>query len=305
MDPREIHEIGMAELTHTLPAEYAEVAGRAFAIRDVAAIFERLLTDPALRYTTPQELLEDSTATVDAGKAVMSHWFGRLPVADCVVKPVPEHLAADSGAAYYFPPAADGSRPGTYYINTHEPQHKSRFETASTTCHEAIPGHHLQLAISTELEDLPQFQRFSTGHTAYIEGWGLYAERLGEEMGLYRTDLDRIGVLTGDSARCCRLVCDTGLHALGWSRDQAVDFMAAHTPVAREEVEIEIDRYVVWPGQALAYKLGQREILRLREKAEAALGDRFDIKGFHDTVLGSATVSLPVLASLVDDWIAS
>jgi uncharacterized protein (DUF885 family) len=305
MDPREIHDIGMTELTQKLPAEYADAGSRAFGITDPTGVFERLLTDPALRYTTAQELLDDSAFTVDAGKAVMARWFGRLPVADCEVKPVPDHLAADSGSAYYFPPAADGSRSGIYYVNTYEPQQKTRFETASIACHEAIPGHHLQLAIATELEDLPRFQRFSSGHTAYVEGWGLYAERLADEMGLYRTDLDRIGMLTGDSSRCCRLVCDTGIHALGWSRDQAVDFMASNTPVSREEVEIEIDRYIAWPGQALAYKLGQREIRRLRDKAEAGLGDRFDIKGFHDTVLGSASVSLPVLASLVDDWIAA
>jgi uncharacterized protein (DUF885 family) len=305
MDPREIHDIGMVDLTERLPAEYAEVASRAFGLTRTAEIFERLLTDEALRYSNPQEMLDDATTVIDTGKREMARWFGRLPVSDCEVKAVPDHLAADVASAYYFPPAADGSRNATYYVNTHEPQTKSRFETAATACHEAIPGHHLQLAIATELEDLPRFQRFSDGHNAYVEGWGLYAERLGDEMGLYRTDIDRFGILTGDSARCCRLVCDTGIHALGWSRDQAVDFMAAHTPVAREEVEVEVDRYVAIPGQALSYKLGQREILRLREKAEAALGDRFDIKGFHDTVLGSATVSLPVLGSLIDDFIAA
>jgi uncharacterized protein (DUF885 family) len=303
MDPAEIHEIGMADLTGRLRAEYAEVGGRQFGTADVDDVLDRLRTDEALRYTTADEMIDDAVATVEAGKAAMAGWFGRLPQADCNVKPVPEHLAADAAAAYYFPPAPDGSRPATYYVNTHEPGRKNRIETAATACHEAIPGHHLQIAIATELEDLPKFQRFSVGHTAYVEGWGLYAERLGDEMGLYRTDIDLFGVLSGDSARLCRLVCDTGIHEKGWGRDRAVDFMAEHAPMTREEVEVEIDRYIAIPGQALSYKLGQREIFRLREAAAKRLGNRFDIKRFHDTVLGSSAVSLPVLASLVEEWI--
>ena len=185
------------------------------------------------------------------------------------------------------------------------PGQKNRYEAASVAYHEAIPGHHLQIAIANELTDVPEFQRFSLSNTAYIEGWGLYSERLADEMGLYVSDLDRIGMLAADSWRACRLVVDTGLHALGWSRQQAIDYMAANTPVSVEEVTVEIDRYIGMPGQALAYKVGQREIFRLREKARAALGDRFDIKGFHDTVLGSGAVSLPILGDLVDGWIAT
>jgi uncharacterized protein (DUF885 family) len=302
LPPEEIHAVGMQEVTETLPAEYAEVGGRLFGLTDQAEILERLRTDPALRYTTGEEIMQDAREAFEAGKAAMAEWFGRLPQSACVIEEVPAFLAADSPSAYYFPPAGDGSRGGTYYVNTHAPEDKARYETASIAFHEAIPGHHLQLAIAVELTDLPRFRRFSFSNTAYVEGWGLYAERLAEDMGLYDSDLERIGMLAADSIRACRLVVDTGLHAMGWSRARAIEFMAANTPVSVDEVTIEVDRYIGMPGQALAYKLGQREILRLRESSRASLGDAFDIKGFHDVALGSGAVSLPVLGELVAAW---
>ena len=234
----------------------------------------------------------------------MDRWFGRLPARACEVRAVPDVLAPDSPAAYYFPPAADGSRPGTYYVNTFDAGERNRFETAATAFHEAIPGHHLQLAIAAELDDLPAFQRFGTGHVAFVEGWALYTERLAEEMGLYADDVDLLGMLSADALRACRLVVDTGLHALGWTRQQVIDHMAAHMPVGVEEIAVEVDRYLAIPGQALGYKVGQREILRLRAEAEATLGDAFDLRSFHDAVLGSGTVGLPVLATIVADWSA-
>jgi uncharacterized protein (DUF885 family) len=305
LPPEEIHAIGMEEVTEKLPAEYADLGGRLFGITDPAAVLDRLRTDPALRYRTGKEIMVDACDAFDAARAAMGGWFGRLPVSPCAIEEVPAFLAADSPSAYYFPPAGDGSRGGTYYVNTHRPEDKARYETASIAFHEAIPGHHLQLAIATELEGLPRFRRFGLANTAYIEGWGLYSERLAEEMGLYRNDLERIGMLAADSIRACRLVVDTGLHALGWTRRQAVDFMAANTPVSVEEVTVEVDRYIGMPGQALAYKLGQREIFRVREEARARLGAAFDISGFHDAVLTSGAVRLPTLARLVDDWVAS
>jgi uncharacterized protein (DUF885 family) len=305
LDPEEIHSIGMSEVLDRLPREYATVGERLFGLTDVDEIFTRLRTDPALRYETGAEIMADARAGLDAARAAMGDWFGTLPQADCAIAEVPDFLAPDSPSAYYFPPAGDGSRPGTYYVNTFQPHEKNRYETRSVACHEAIPGHHLQIAIANELTDVPQFQRFSLSNTAYVEGWGLYAERLAEDMGLYTTDLDRIGMLAADSWRACRLVVDTGMHALGWTRQQAIDFMAHHTPVSLDEVTVEIDRYIGMPGQALAYKIGQREILRLRAQATADLGDRFDIKGFHDTVLASGAVTLPILAELVEDWVAT
>ena len=301
--PEDIHAIGLEHLNDKLPAEYAEIGRRLFGLTSVAATFDRLRTDHSLRYEHGEEIMANARRVVEAATAAMAGWFGRLPVSSCRIEAIPEFLAADSPGAYYYPPAGDGSRPGTYYVNTHDPAEKNRYEAAAVAFHEAIPGHHLQLALANELTDLPRFRRQSLTNTAYVEGWGLYAERLADEMGLYESDLDRLGMLTADSLRACRLVVDTGLHALGWSRQQAIDFMAAHIPVSVEEVTVEVDRYIAMPGQALAYKLGQREIFRIREAARERLGPGFDIKSFHDTLLGSGPVILPVLAELVDDWV--
>jgi len=305
LTPDELHAIGMAEATEQLPSEYAEVGGREFGTSDLAEIFGRLLDDPGLRYGDADEIMTHVTDCLEAARAAMGDWFGILPQAAFVLKPVPEYLAADSPAAYYSPPAPDGSRPGEYFVNLHEPTKRGRAETASIAYHEAIPGHHLQLAIASERTDLPAFRRLSWGHTAFVEGWALYTERLADEMGLYQSDLDRLGMLASDSWRACRLVVDTGLHAMGWSRQQAIDFMNAHAPVSREEIVVEVDRYIGMPGQALAYKVGQREIRRLRDEARTALGSAFDVKAFHDTVLGAATISLPVLRDRVGTWSAA
>ncbi len=302
LTPQQIHQIGLDELDR-LADEYAEVGDRLFDATDLAAIFDRLRSDPALRYASGDQIMDDARRYLAAATAAMGDWFGRLPITPCEITAIPASVAEDMPVAYYFPPANDGSRPGMYFVNTADPGHKNRFETASVAYHEAIPGHHLQLAIATELEGVPAFQRLSGGNTAYVEGWGLYAERLAAEMGLYTDDLERIGMLAADSWRSCRLVVDTGLHALGWGRQQAIDFMAANAPVTLGEIEVEVDRYIGMPGQALAYKIGQREIFRLREDARARLGDRFDIKAFHDVVLGSSSVSLPVLRTLVDDYV--
>jgi uncharacterized protein (DUF885 family) len=304
LTPEELHAIGMAEATEALPSEYAEVGGREFGTDELAEIFGRLLDDPGLRYGDADQIVAHATECLEAARAVMGDWFGIRPEAACVLKPVPDYLAADAPAAYYSPPAPDGSRPGEYFVNLHEPTKRGRAETASIAYHEAIPGHHLQLAIASERTDLPAFRRLSWGHTAFVEGWALYTERLADDMGLYQTDLDRLGMLASDSWRACRLVVDTGLHALGWTRQQAIDFMNAHAPVSREEIVVEVDRYIGMPGQALAYKVGQREILRLRDEARAKLGPGFDIKAFHDAVLGGATISLRVLRDRVASWAA-
>jgi uncharacterized protein (DUF885 family) len=301
LTPAEIHRIGLDELDR-LAGEYAEVGGRLFGTDDLAAIFDRLRSDEALRYTSGDDIMDDSRRYLAAATAAMGDWFGRLPKTPCVITAIPAAIAEDMPVAYYFPPADDGSRPGTYFVNTADPGHKNRFETASVAYHEAIPGHHLQLAIATELDGVPAFQRLSHGNTAYVEGWGLYAERLAAEMGLYADDLERIGMLAADSWRSCRLVVDTGLHALGWGRQQAIEFMTANAPVSVGEITVEVDRYIGMPGQALAYKIGQREIFRLRAEARARLGDRFDIRAFHDVVLGSSSVTLPILRHLVEEW---
>lgn len=295
----EIHQLGLDELAR-LRTEYEEVGGRLFGLAEQTAIFARLREDSALRYGDGAEIMADARAYLAAAQAEMGNWFGRLPRQSCDILPVPDFLAADAPAAYYFTPAADGSRPGAYYVNLREPKSRNRYETAAVAYHEAIPGHHLQLTIANELDHLPRFQRMSFSNTAFVEGWALYTERLADEMGLYPDDLTRIGMLAADSWRSCRLVVDTGLHARGWTRQQAVDFMSANAPVGLEEIRVEIDRYIAMPGQAVAYKVGQLEIRRQRALVTDRLGSAFDIKAFHDTVLGSGSVSLPVLRDLAD-----
>lgn len=302
LTPEELHEIGMQEATVELPAQYRVLGRRAFGTDDLAEIFDHLLNDQDLRYADGDEIIADARRCLDEATAAMGDWFGIVPQAPCVLTPIPDYLAADAPAAYYTPPAPDGSRPGEYHVNLHQPTERGRAETASIAFHEAIPGHHLQLAIASEQTDLPAFRRLSWGHTAYVEGWALYTERLAEEMNLYRTDIDRLGMLASDSWRACRLVVDTGLHAMRWTRQQAIDFMVANAPVSYDEIVTEVDRYIGMPGQALAYKVGQREILRLRAEAEARLGADFSLPGFHDVVLSAATVSLAVLAERVEAW---
>jgi uncharacterized protein (DUF885 family) len=212
------------------------------------------------------------------------------------------HEAKFSTIAYYRDPAADGSRPGSYYINTTQPETRPRYEAETLAFHEAVPGHHLQIAIAQELDGLPAFRRLS-GPTAYVEGWGLYSERLSAEMGLLSDEMNRFGIASFDAWRACRLVVDTGLHALGWRRDRAIRFMADHTALAQNNIVNEVDRYLAIPGQALAYKLGQREILALRDEARTAFGDQFDIRAFHDVVLGQGAVALSTLRGIVEAWI--
>ena len=300
----EIHKLGLAEVDR-LADEYASVGGELFGTGVQSEIFARLQGDQSLRYETADEIMAHVHQCVDGAWARIGDWFGLLPESPCDIVPVPDFLAKDAPAAYYFQPAADGSRPGAYYVNLHNPTERGRYETASIAFHEAIPGHHLQLTIATELTELPRFQRFSFSNTAYAEGWALYTERLADEMGLYESALDRLGLLAGDSWRSCRLVVDTGLHALGWSRQQAIDFMITNVPAGLDHIQVEVDRYIAMPGQALAYKVGQLEIQRLRAGAEATANGAFDIKGFHDVVLGSGSLSLPVLRDLVAGWACS
>ncbi len=301
--PAEIHELGRRLCEVELPEEFLSIGRRVFG-EDLGlrAVFDRLRQDPSLRHRDAAEVVEVAERSVRRATEAAAAWFGRLPRAGCEVAPIPDFLAADAPYAYYFPPAIDGSRPGTYFINTADPEGASRTEAESIAFHEAIPGHHLQITISQEIDDLPEFQRHD-GATSYVEGWGLYAERLADEMGLYSGELDRLGMVTADAWRSARLVVDTGLHALGWSRQQAIDYLVEHTPVPVDQIAPEIDRYLAIPGQALSYKIGQHEIQRLRAHATQSLGDRFDVAGFHDVVLGSGAVTLPVLATMVDAWI--
>jgi uncharacterized protein (DUF885 family) len=233
-------------------------------------------------------------------REAMPAFFGILPQARCVVVRMEPHEEKHSTIAYYRQPALDGSRPGRYYINTYAPETRPRYEAEALAFHEAIPGHHLQIAIAQELRDVPEFRKH-TGTTAFVEGWALYTEQLSDEMGLYSGDLDRIGKLSYEAWRACRLVVDTGMHALGWSRQQAIDFMLANSALAENNIVNEVDRYITWPGQALAYKLGQLEILALRDEAREKTSARFDIREFHDVVLRNGAVSLATLREIVTE----
>jgi len=293
-----IHQIGLDQIAK-LADEYRVLGKEVLGTTDLTEIFTRLRDDPALHFSDGPSVREAAEKALAKAKAAMGGWFGRLPKADCVVAETPS-----GPTAFYFRPAADGSRPGTFFVNTADPTRWGRFEIEAMAYHEGIPGHHLQLAIAGELEGVPEFRKHAF-IAAYGEGWGLYTERLAHEMGLYSGPLERIGMLSADSMRAGRLVVDTGIHAMGWTRQKAIDFFRANSPMSQGTIEGEVDRYIAVPGQALAYMIGRLEIQRMRAEAEKKLGKRFEIKGFHDTVLSSGLVPLGTLDRMVKEWAAA
>ena len=298
--PEELHATGI-EIVEQIHAEFGQLGASLFGIDDVPSIFAHLQSDPALRWASSQEILDAAEHAVRRAEAASVDWFGALPVAICALEAIPELEAEGAPPAYYMQPAMDGSRPGTYYTNVNEPTERTSFDLESVAFHEAVPGHHFQISLALEMPDLPMIRRLSL-FTAYVEGWGLYCERLADEMGLYSSELQRMGMLSADVWRAARLVVDTGMHAFGWSRQQAVDYLLENTPVAPIDVESEIDRYIAYPAQALSYMTGRMEIEALRLRAEEVLGDAFDIKGFHDAVLGSGALPLAVLEDVIEEW---
>ena len=242
---------------------------------------------------------------MERATALAPRWFGRLPVAACDVRPVDPFMERDAPPAFYYPPTVDGSRPGIYFVNTHELPTRLLTRLASTTYHEAIPGHHFQIALEMEHPDLPAFRRLGSRvvGSAYAEGWGLYSERLADEMGLYRSDAERFAMLDGQAWRAVRLIVDTGIHALRKDRPWAVALLRDEAGLPTTDAGIETDRYIVWPGQALTYKIGQREIERLRAELEARDGAAFDLRGFHDELLGHGALALATLARELPRWV--
>ena len=263
LDPAEVHRIGVEHVEGPLAAEWAEIGERALGISDVGALFERLRSDTALYYRDGDEMVAHAEEVVARAWSAVDGWFDAGPDAPCRVLPVPAALAPSMPPAYYQVPAEDGSRPGTYFVNTHDAPSRPRWMYEGVAFHEAIPGHHFDRTLAQELRDVPAFRRYSVSN-AHAEGWGLYTERLADEMGLYSSDLDRLGMLLMDAWRAGRLVVDTGLHHHGWTRSQAIGWFEEFTPLHPGVIAQEVDRYIGMPGQALAYKLGQRHILQLR-----------------------------------------
>ena len=270
---------------------------------DVAAFNEVLRTDPRFYYETPEALLEGYQAVSKRLDPGLVNLFGKLPRAPYGVRPIPDEEAPDTTTACHMQPAIDGSRPGWYYVNLYQPEVRPKFEMEVLSVHESVPGHHLQISLAQELTGLPEFRR-NGGFIAFIEGWGLYSERLGYDMGLYEDPHSRYGQLVYDMWRAVRLVVDTGIHYFGWSRQKAIDYFIANAAKSEADIINEIDRYIGWPGQALAYKIGQMKMLELRSEAETALGEDFDIHAFHDHMLGAGALPLNILERRMDAWLA-
>ena len=281
-----------------------EIVRRQFHTENLDSVLRAMPEDSTLTFAGRADVLAAARQATERMEAKLSSLIGRLPQRRLVVEEMPAYQEQDAPAAYYYPGTADGSRPGRYLVNTYQPRQRPRYTAEVLAFHEGVPGHHIQIALSQELP-LPAFRRYGQGTTSLVEGWALYSERLANEAGMYSGDLDRLGMLFFQSWRACCLVIDTGLHALGWSRQQAIDYLLGNTGLSRLDAENEVDRYIVDPGQALAYKVGQREITRLRHMAEQALGSRFDLRRFHDVVLSDGAVTLPILAEKVQAWITT
>ncbi len=299
----QIHATGLAELER-IHAEMERIRTQVQFPGTLAEFYAHLREDPKYFVKDPERLIEMYRAVGKRADAGLPRVFGRLPRLPYGVEPMPAFKAPSSPAAYYQNGAQADGRPGVFYANTHNLASRPTWEMEDLLLHEAVPGHHLQIALSDELEGLPSFRRLS-GYTAFVEGWGLYAETLGEELGFYKDPLSKMGQLIADAWRSVRLVVDTGMHAKGWTRQQAIDFFAANAGRSLSDIEVEIDRYIVWPGQAVSYKIGQLHFTGLRKRAEKALGDRFDVRAFHDVLLGEGGVPLGLVEARVDRWIES
>jgi uncharacterized protein (DUF885 family) len=296
---RDVHDTGVKTVAQ-LDAEMKSIGERSFGTGDVPALLERVRSGKAYLFKNREALIGYSQAALARAKAAMPDWFGLMPKADVVIQPYPA-FREKSGPNEYNPPAEDGSRPAVFFINAYRAETKSRAPAESTAFHETIPGHHLQLTIALERKEIHPLGRY-LGNAGFAEGWGLYSERLADEMKLYSGDLDRLGMLSSQALRAVRLVVDSGLHTLGWTRQQAIDFMLAHTAEPKDDVVSEVDRYIISPGQATAYMLGAIEVTRARDEAKQAMGSRFDIKAFHDRVLEDGAVPVSFLSDKVRTW---
>lgn len=301
LTPEQVHETGLAEVKR-IRAEMEAIIRQVGFSGGFAAFIDHLRTDPKFYATTPEQLLKEVTFVLKKMDGELPRLFKTLPRTPYGIREVPAYLAPKTTTAYYQPPAGDGSQAGFYYVNTFNLKSRPLYEIEALSLHEAVPGHHLQIALQQELTGLPHFRRFAS-FTAFVEGWGLYAERLGQEVGFYQDPYRDFGRLTYEMWRACRLVVDSGMHYLGWTREQAIRFMADNTALSLHNITAEVDRYIAWPGQALAYKIGELKIRELRQFAERELAERFDVRDFHEVVLGSGAVPLPVLEENVQIYV--
>jgi uncharacterized protein (DUF885 family) len=301
-DPARIHNMGLDEVKRIRAEMEKTLEGINF-LGSVDQFLGFLRNDPRFFFKSPDELLAAYTKTANGIKPELPKLFGKLPKTDFDIKVIPAATAPTTTTAYYMPPSLDGTRKGAFYVNLYKPETRPTWEVEALTAHESIPGHHLQIALQYELTGLPNFRR-NADYTAFIEGWALYAEKLGYDLGLYKDDFSKFGQLNYDMWRAVRLVVDTGMHAFKWTRDQAVYYFKQNTGRSDLDIQNEVDRYISWPGQALAYKLGQLKIQALRAEAEKALGERFDVRAFHDKLLGMGALPLSVLEVEMRAWIA-
>ena len=302
MDAARIHNLGLEEVKRIRAEMEKTLEGINF-LGTLEQFLGFIRTDPRFFYKTPEELMAAYEKTARGIEPQLPKLFGRLPKTPFGIRAIPAASAPTTTTAYYQPPSLDGSRSGNYYVNLYRPETRPMWEVEALTAHESVPGHHLQIALSYELTGLPQFRR-NAGYTAFVEGWALYSEKLGYDLGLYKDDFSKFGQLNYDMWRAVRLVVDTGMHSFKWSRDQAIYYFKQNTGKSDLDITNEVDRYISWPGQALAYKIGQLRIQMLRAEAEKALGDKFDVRAFHDKLLGSGALPLSILDVEMRAWIA-
>ena len=302
LSAEEIHQIGLGEVDR-IRAEMKKVINMTEFKGSFDEFLTFLRTDSQFYFTSEDELLNEYRMICKKADAELPKFFGLLPRLPYGVKPIPDYQAPASPTAYYYSGSQEAGRAGFFMANTYKLETRPKYEMEALSIHEAVPGHHLQITLAQELDNIPKFRRYG-GYTAFVEGWGLYSEKLAEEMGFYEDPYSKFGQLTYEMWRACRLVVDTGMHTLGWTRQEAIDFMLSNTAKTENDVTVEIDRYIAWPGQALAYKIGELKIRELRSKAEKEMGDDFNIRDFHDVVLGNGAVPLDILEKHVNEYIS-